>query len=67
MGYERVYMEDYFYFPPITITADHLRLFASFEEQEPDACITVQAPVQLKIAGNLPENLSPLDRGLSFT
>jgi hypothetical protein len=51
----------------ITITADHLRLFASFEEQEPDACITVQAPVQLKIAGNLPENLSPLDRGLSFT
>lgn len=52
----------------ITITAAHLRLFARFTQQKPEDCITVQSPAaQLKDSGLLPESMSPLKCGLSFT
>ena len=51
----------------ITITAAHLRLFVQLKEQDPTDCITVQSSIQLKTAGGLPESISPLQRGLSFT
>ena len=51
----------------ITITAEHLRLFARFTQQKPEDCITVQAKAQLKDSGLLPESMSPLKCGLSFT
>lgn len=51
----------------ITITAAHLRLFACFTQQKPEDCITVQSKAQLKDSGLLPESMSPLKCGLSFT
>ena len=55
------------YYPTITVVAAYLRLFASFKQQEPTDCITVQSKAQLKETGPVPETISPLDCGLSFT
>ena len=56
-----------FYFPTITVAADHLRLFYCMKKEDYKLSLTVTAPVQLKIAGDIPENISPLVCGLSFT
>lgn len=54
------------FYPTITVTAEHLRLFYYLRKEDYKLSITVTASVQLEIAGDLPDNISPLSCGLSF-